>query len=245
LLNKLISLIPEHETYVGVFGGAGSLLLNKPPSKVEVFNDIDGDLINLFLVVRDRPKEFVEKFRFLLYSRELNKRWTKEFNFKDSVERAIRFYYVMCSCFSGRFGSGWSSKRYVNQPKRFFDSLENIKLIAKRLKEVHIDNLDFRKCIRNWDSQQTFFFLDSPYFGKHLYRYDFTLKDHLDLRRILGKVRGKWLLTYNDNAKVRGLYKGFFIQRAIMWKSASLIKFCPRKKFANLIIANYPPKKVK
>jgi DNA adenine methylase len=53
LLNKLISLIPEHETYVEVFGGVGSLLLNKPPSKVEVFNDIDGDLINLFLVVRD------------------------------------------------------------------------------------------------------------------------------------------------------------------------------------------------
>jgi len=98
LLNKLISLIPEHETYVEVFGGAGSLLLNKPPSKVEVFNDIDGDLINLFLVVRDRPKEFVEKFRFLLYSRELNKRWTKEFNFKDSVERAIRFreYVKLC-----------------------------------------------------------------------------------------------------------------------------------------------------
>lgn len=68
LLEKLISVIPEHKTYIEVFGGAGSLLINKSPSKIEVFNDIDGDLINPFMVVRDKPREFVKKFRWLLYS---------------------------------------------------------------------------------------------------------------------------------------------------------------------------------
>lgn len=241
LVDKLISLIPEHETYVEVFGGAGSLLLNKPPSKVEVFNDIDGDLVNLFLVVRERSKEFVERFRFLLYSREINKRLSKEIKVKDPVERAVRFYYVMRSCFSGKFGSGWSFKRYANQPECFFNSLRNIEFIAQRLKRVFIDNLDFRRCIKNWDSEQTFFFLDPPYFGKRLYRYSFTFKDHLDLRKILKKVRGKWLLTYNDHATIREVYKEFFIQRVMMRKSARLVKFGQsRGKFANLIIANYP-----
>jgi len=57
---------------VEVFGGAANMLLNKPPSPVEVYNDIDSDLVNLFLVIRDRREEFVERFRLTLYSRGLN-----------------------------------------------------------------------------------------------------------------------------------------------------------------------------
>jgi len=241
LLEKLISLIPEHDTYVEVFGGAGTLLLNKPPSKVEVFNDIDGDLINLFLVVREKPKEFIKKFKWLLYSRELNKRWSRDFKTVDPLERAVRFYYVIRSSFSGNFGAGWSFKR--KKPKIFFNSLERINLIAERLKRVHIENLDFRDCIKVWDSKNTFFFLDPPYFGKNRYRYNLTLKDHLDLREILGKVKGKWLLTYNDHQKIRKLYKDFKIQKAMMWNTASSVKSGQgRKKFCNLIISNYQPK---
>jgi len=54
-------LIPQHRIYVEVFGEAANLLFNKPPSPVEVYNDVDGELVNLFLVVRDRPKDFVER----------------------------------------------------------------------------------------------------------------------------------------------------------------------------------------
>ena len=61
LLKTLAPLIPPHEIYVEVFGGAANLLLNKPPSPVEVYNDVDGEIVNLFLVVRDSPKDFVER----------------------------------------------------------------------------------------------------------------------------------------------------------------------------------------
>lgn len=242
LLKKLVQLIPEHETYVEVFGGAGTLLLNKPPNRVEVFNDIDGDLIDLFIVVRDKPEEFVRKFRWLLYSRELNRLWSRDIETNDPVERAARFYYVIRSSFSGSWGAGWSFTR--NKPQSFFNSLETIDLIAKRLKRVHIENLDFRKCIKIWDSPSTFFFLDPPYFDKHQYRKNLTTQDHLDLRDILGKVNGKWLLTYNDHPKIRELYKSFKIQKAMMIKTASLAESgSQRKRFANLIITNYLVKK--
>lgn len=238
LLKKLISLIPEHRTYVEVFGGAGTLLINKSASKVEVFNDIDGDLINLFMVVRDKPRQFIKRFRWLLYSRESNKRWSKELKTNDRVERAVRFYYVLRSSFSGNFGAGWSFAR--NKPQCLFNSLKQINLIAQRLKRVHIDHLDFRKCIRIWDSKNTFFFLDPPYYGKHRYRYNLTEKDHLALRDMLGKVKGKWLLTYNDHPKIRKLYKNFKIQRAFMWNTSSSVEAGQRRKrFANLIITNY------
>jgi DNA adenine methylase len=242
LLKKLISLIPEHKTYVEVFGGAGTLLLNKPKSKVEVFNDVDSDLINLFMVVREKPEEFLRKFRFLLYSRELNKRWSRAIDSDDLVERAARFYYVIRSSFSGSWGAGWSFKK--NKPKRFFDSLETIDSIAKRLKSVHIENLDFRKCINIWDSPNTFFFLDPPYYGKYRYRKNLTIQDHSDLKEILGKVKGKWLLTYNDHPKVREVYDMFTIQRALLPLTASLAKSGnKRKAFANLIITNYSVEK--
>lgn len=238
LLEKLLSLIPEHKTYVEVFGGAGTLLINKRPSKVEVFNDIDGDLINLFMVVRDKPQKFVKKFRWLLYSRELNKCWSRDLAIDEPIERAVRFYYVMRSSFSGNWAAGWSFTR--NKPKVFFDSLKKINSIANRLKRVHIDHLDFRKCIKIWDSSNTFFFLDPPYFGKQRYRKDLTTKDHLDLRELLGKIKGKWLLTYNDHPKIRQLYKDFRIQKVMMCLTASLVKpGSHRKKFSNLIIKNY------
>jgi len=238
LLEKLIPLIPEHTTYVEVFGGAGTILLNKPPSKVEVFNDIDGDLINLFMVVRDKPKEFIKKFKWLLYSRELNRKWSKEMETTDPVERAVRFYYVLRSSFSGNWGAGWSFTR--NKPQCLFNSLKQIHLIAQRLKRVHIDHLDFRKCIKIWDSKNTFFYLDPPYYGKHRYRYNLTEEDHLALREILGKVKGKWLLTYNEHPKIRELYKDFKIRRTMMLNTAASVKAGQsRKRFINLIITNY------
>jgi len=74
LLKALLPLVPEHHIYVEVFGGAANMLLNKPPSPVEVYNDIDSESGEPVLVIRDRRKEFVERFRLILYSRGLYKR---------------------------------------------------------------------------------------------------------------------------------------------------------------------------
>jgi len=74
LLKTLLPLVPPHHIYVEVFGGGANMLLNKPPSPVEVYNDIDSESGEPVLVIRDRRKEFVERFRLILYSRGLYKR---------------------------------------------------------------------------------------------------------------------------------------------------------------------------
>jgi len=90
LLKELLKRIPPHDVYVEVFGGSADLLFHKPPSKIEVYNDIDGDLVNLFEVVRNNFDEFHEKAKWLLYSRQLNDEWRKQPMPNDKIERAVR-----------------------------------------------------------------------------------------------------------------------------------------------------------
>ena len=211
LLKALQPLAPPHHIYVEVFGGAANLLLNKPPSPVEVYNDIDSDLVNLFLVIRDRRKEFVERFKLVLYSRGLYKRWFDEPMPEDAVERAVRFYYIMRCSFGGNYGASWAFKRKAHKhaPDIFWSSIGKIEEIAYRLKSAYIDALDFRICFRNWDTPETFFFCDPPYYGLDYYRHNFSEQDHRDLRGVLEKTEGRWLLTYGDHPEVRRLYEDF------------------------------------
>jgi len=239
-LKTLIPLIPSHRIYVEVFGGAASLLLNKPPSRIEVFNDADRELVNLFLVVRDAPKKFLKGFRLMLYSREIYNRWAEEPFPKDPFERAVRFYYLLRSSFSGVHDGGWRFNLTRNIAKTFFDSLKNIYRISRRLRNVQIENLDFRECIKRWDKPDTFFYLDPPYYGLQYYRLKFSEKDHLDLREILRKVRGKWLLNYNNHPKIKKMYSSFNIREIEMPKTAPLKEEGEkRNNLKNLIITNY------
>ena len=75
---------------------------------------------------------------------------------------------------------------------------------------VNIDCLDFRDCIKNWDTEQTLFFLDPPYMNTISQGYyGFTDQDHEDLATLLASVKGKWLMTYTENESLRELYKDF------------------------------------
>lgn len=222
-MRRLLSLIPAHQTYCEPFGGSGALLLNKPASPVEVFNDIDGNLMNLFTVVRDHQQEFADRIEGLLYSRELYETWRRpivegrEDNPADPIERAVQFYYVIRSAFFSHPRKGWRMERGGKNPRRHPFSLwagvKQLDEIASRLTHVYIDHVDFRRCFRNWDSPRTFFFVDPPYYGAEPYLHTLSPQDHQDLAAILAKTQGKWLLTYNDVAVIRRLYAKFPKQR--------------------------------
>ena len=105
LAKTIISMMPEHKTYVEVFGGAGWVLFRKNPSEVEAWNDLNSDLVNLFRVVRNKLHVFKRRQYFLLSSREeyfTFQKAIKTGSFKDDIDRAIAFYY----CIKNSFGSG-------------------------------------------------------------------------------------------------------------------------------------------
>jgi DNA adenine methylase len=248
LVKHLLPLIPEHTCYVEAFAGSAALLLNKPPSKIEVLNDADGEMVNLFEVVRDDVDAFVRRADWLLYSRELYEKWKSELKDgsvpEDRVERALRFWYLMRSSFAAHPYKGWAFCRNVgrNRPLSLANALGCIRTIHDRLRTVEIDHLDFRFCIKNRDGPNNFLFVDPPYLDAEEYRLGaFTLQDHSDLADLLRHAESKWLLTIGDHPKIRRLYRGLQTERVKTHLSVPKIIRDKRPTFRQLIIRNYTP----
>jgi DNA adenine methylase len=255
MVETLLPLLPRHRVYVEVFGGAASLLLNKAPSEVEVYNDADGDLVNLLMAIRDHSDRLIALVESLPYSRKLYQDWYKEFirgvKPEDPVEAAARYYLVLSSCFAGKFGGGWRHERQHSTPEVFHNRAQHLPDIASRLRNVLIDCLDYRRCIANWDGEDSFLFLDPPYYamqGKQ-YRHEFSPRDHEELASLLGGLKAKWLLTYGDHPHIREIYKAYRVvvsethmasQGRTRFTSEEVLD-SDRPKLANLIITNYDP----
>lgn len=240
LVPTLRDLISQHKCYVEVFGGGAQLLFAKRPSRVEVYNDIDGRLVNLFRVVRDHSLEFQERLEKLLYSRRIFEDFCRQPETGDPVEDAVRFYYVNRNSFSGEYGTGWSRGTIKNEAKEYFSVVSQLGRVAARLRNVQVEETDFRECIEGFDRSWTLFFCDPPYYGVQAYKYSFNEKDHEDLARALAKVKGKWLLTYNDHPRIRHLYAGFpLLVKKLPVMGALVTGQKSRRTWDQLIIANY------
>jgi DNA adenine methylase len=245
----LAGLIPPHKIYVEVFGGAANLLFCKPPSRIEVYNDANGHLVNLFETVRNHPLLFLEKCQHLLYSRQLYNAWkdqlAQDFDGSDvdSLEAAVRTAYTITSGFTGDPTKGWAFDRSGTGggTGRWANIWDRVGYVSTRLRRVNIDHLDFRKCIEYWDTADTLFFLDPPYYASTSSDfYEFTRQDHQDLRTILGKVKGKWMLTYDDEIPIRELYKDFNIRAfSTSLSSEKIENGGTRTRLAQVLITNF------
>lgn len=241
LRNRIIKMLPQdHICYIEVFGGAGWVLFSKKPSKVEVFNDINGELINFFKIVRDRTAEFIDAFEYILVSRQIFEEYRKtDIRILTEIERAVRFYYLV------HFSFGSRMKSFIISPtgvKLVFNTFEQeIKLTRERLLNTIIENRDFEQLIKSYDRPTSLYYCDPPYYGLEGYRSqgsgDFTLDDHLRLRETLGQLQGRFLLSINDHPDIRELYKGFDIVNIDVRYSVSRTDKSTLKR--ELLISNY------
>jgi DNA adenine methylase len=212
LLPVLLAAIPPHKCFVEVFAGAASLLFAKPPAGCEVLNDISGDLINLFRVIKYHRREFFSHFILIAHSR-------REFSDAKSqpgltdIQRAARFYVILKMAFGGKGGTACSNFGYGTTGRARFSrvSLSAVRRCSRRLDGVFVENLDFADCIRRYDRPHTFFYCDPPYIGTAGYRADFGRAEHEKLATILKNIKGRFLLSINDHPDARRLYKGFRI----------------------------------
>jgi len=211
LAPKIIPLIPPHTTYVEVFGGAACLLFRKPPSQVEIYNDINGDFVNFFRVLRDpeKSKRLQELLYLTPYSRE-------EWNFCrnnlhdpeiDDVERARRFFAKIRQSFNAK-GNAW---RYGIREHRcnFYNIIIRFPEFHERIRNIQIENDDFEKVIRRYDTPDTFFFCDPPYIGNKANSefLEMSIEDHERLVDVLLGIEGKVVLCGYDNKIYKKLEK--------------------------------------
>ncbi len=163
LAKTIISTMPEHHTYVEVFGGAGWVLFRKEPSEVEVWNDLNADLVNLFKIVRNQLSQFKRRQYLLLSSRDeyyTFMKAMKEGKLKSDIDRAIAFYYLIKNSFGSGIFTGWAFG--PDRGPKYCVSLDKLHDARERLKNVYIDNLSFERLIHNWDRKETLFYCDPP-----------------------------------------------------------------------------------
>jgi len=249
LAKWIISHFPEHHCYVEVFGGGASVLLQKPPSKVEVYNDKYVEVVNFFLILRDKPWQLVAAIKWLPNSRFLYEKWLNEWRSgeapKDPVLRAAVWFYLQRYSFSGNFGGGWSHGK-TKSPPNWNNIIENLILVAERLQKVQIECRDFREIIETYDSPNTLFYCDPPYIEKEsYYQVSFTMKDHKDLAKLLNNISGKACVSYYPHPFINEHYKGwhYCIKQTYAY-STGITRFnraIKRGKRIELLLMNYDP----
>ena len=250
LVNRLVALFPKHKTYVEPFCGSAVILLNKKPSFQEVINDKNDDIINLFNVVKNKPEEFYESFRYTFSARTTFYQLVQQDpSTLTDVQRAFRFFYIQRHAINGiqgrySFRTSRGSKQTVNYNtlKRLIDT------VYERIKDVKIENLDFREVFKSYDHKRNFFYLDPPYHeerhsqGKKCeYQHTFTYKDFTDLKDCCTKMQGKFLMSLNNTPYIRELFSDFII-KSIHHQWGTKSRVGSDNSVTELLISNYNEK---
>lgn len=207
----LLPMLPPTTHYCEPFGGSAAVLLNRLPSPVETYNDIYGEVVNFFEVLRSNKSQLVQAISLTPFSRkEFNKAISLNGNRVAKLERARLFYVKARQVRNGLAQSAsngrWAHCKLTSRAEmagavsRWLGSVEDLPEIAQRLLRVQIENDDALKIINRYDSKETLFYCDPPYphtsrKEKSAYKYEMSEKDHIELSKVLKKVKGKVALS--------------------------------------------------
>ncbi len=214
LAKILLPQFPEHLCYVEPFCGAAALFFLKEPSKAEVVNDVNGELVNLYRVVQHHLEEFCRQFKWALVSRQIYQ-WAKMTpgEIQTDIQRAARFYYLQKLGFGGKVQGRVFGTSAVTPPKLNLMRIEeDLSQAHLRLSRVTIEHLDWQTCLTKYDREGTFFYLDPPYWQTEGYGVDFPFDQYDSLAKAMRSMRGKALLSINDHPDIRRVFQGLEMQ---------------------------------
>lgn len=179
-------------------------------SKAEVLNDKDGELINFYCQLHKHGRKLVREVNAMPYSRRVFTS-TRNDRPRGTFARATRFWYLNRVAFGAKrdrptFGVKATGRTWVLPPT----VLESLDATIERLRGVLFESLDVTRLIELYDRPATLFYVDPPYYNtSQSYACQFTEQDHTRLAQCLEKIKGMFLLSYNDCQEVRYLYSGY------------------------------------
>jgi DNA adenine methylase len=215
LLEHLLPRIPETgvKCYVEAFGGGAALLLarKRTPGTVEVYNDIDAELVNAFRQVRHHGPEVIRCLGGRINSRRDFIETRDATHPRTEVQRAADWIWRNRISFGGdakvfgvqKTGGGGAASRITT-------AQDLINAAAVRLEGVIVEELPWQRLVKNYDSPATFFFFDPPYFGDKQKDYKGWTRPELEeLIDALRGLKGRWMMTFGDHPGVRELFRGW------------------------------------
>lgn len=241
LRDEILARFPRnYKRYIEVFGGAGWVLFHKPPGNdFEVFNDFNGNLVNLYRCVREQPDALRNELRYMLNSR-LDFEYMKGMLHSQAVLPDVRraaYYYALI-----RYSYAAGTSTFGSQPHAMWNNFPLIESAAGRLQKVVIENKDCVKLIRQYDRPESFFYCDPPYYNADQY-YEAVSSDgfdHAGLADALLGIKGKFLLFYNDCPEIRALYdRPGIVVEGISRLSNIAQRYENGKQYPELLISNY------
>lgn len=222
-LDWLLPLLPQTTHYCEPFGGSAAVLINREPSPVETYNDMDGDVANFFRVLREQKDALVEAIGLTPFSREEFETAIHESGKEHSDLERARMFFVRArqvrtglaqTASSGRWAhcTLTSRAKMAGAVSRWLGSVEDLPEIAQRLLRVQIEHDDAIKVIGRYDTEQTLFYCDPPYphasrGDAKAYRYEMTDNDHRKLAETLHHVKGLVALSGYHCDLLDDLYK--------------------------------------
>lgn len=230
LRDEIIARFPEtYGRYIEVFGGAAWVLFHKDRhAPMEIYNDANSELVNLFRVAKFHADELARQLDLMLMSREMFCEVRDSSGLTD-IQRAARFWYLLQSSF------GADGRSFACRPKDLQRAAARLPDVQKRLRRVLIEHKDFAALIRQYDRPDALFYCDPPYYGtEDYYTAEFTVADHVRLRDCLAGIKGKFVLSYNDCPEVRELYQGYQIDTVERQHNLK-----PDERYRELIIRDF------
>lgn len=206
-LDWLLPRLPEAHHYCEPFSGSAAVLLNRAPSPVETYNDIDGDVVNFFRVLRDQPDELIRAIALTPFAREeFHEAIEDDDDRCPASERARRFYVRARQARTGLAQTAtlgrWANCKNTSRAgmsgvvSRWLGGVNDLGEVAARLLRVQIENRPATDVIRLYDDTTTLFYCDPPYIhetrGDHrAYAFEMDQAQHRELADALGRCRGK------------------------------------------------------
>lgn len=240
LAKHIIPLFPDHQCYVEPFAGAAALFFMKAPVDAEVLNDINGDLINLYRVVKHHLDEFSREFRWALTSRQIYA-WLTDTPTETltDIQRAARFYYLQKLGFGGKvdgrtFGTGTTTAPRLNLMRLE----EDLSAAHVRLARTYIEHLPWDQCMQRYDRTHSLFYCDPPYWGTEGYGVDFGMEQYERMAALARTIQGKMLISVNDIPDMRRVFKGLNMTEVSINYTVGGVSRSATKS-GELIIRNY------
>lgn len=203
LAQWIISYFPAHFHYVEPFGGAANVLLQKQPSRLETYNDLNDKIVNFFRILRTRPAELIQQINLTPWSRKEYENCLFDEQNESELETARKLFWRLWMSFSGQYITDRGSWRRSNKGRRCMrDDIreDNLFAASERLSRVQIENRDAFKLIRELDTPDTLFYLDPPYVfstrtTSNSYSHEMTNNQHREFAELLYTLKGFVILS--------------------------------------------------